>query len=146
MYTERLSEALYPLARLNPANKTVANHDTGYVSVKNYHRVWAVIEVGVMAQGATLDALLYQATDTAGTGGKVIAGKSITQLTQAGGDGNQILCIELQTEELDVDNAFDCVQLRLTVAGGTVYAAAQLYGCSTRFAATPTTNWEEIVG
>lgn len=145
-YTSRVSERLYPLGRLDPANKAAATHATAWVSLQDYHRAWFVVEVGVMAAGATLDAGIQQATDTAGTGAKAITGKTITQLTQAGGDGNQILCIELQTEELDVDGGFDCVRGYLTVGTNTVYAACQLYGADTRFAAPPTTNWEEIVG
>ena len=57
-----------------------------------------------------------------------------------------LLCIELQTEELDVDGAFDCIMLRLTVAEAAVECSAWIFGLSPRYPPVPTTNWEEIVG
>ena len=141
MYTARFSELAYPLVAQYSDSFGAGDHDTAYVSLQDYHRAVALINVGDMVQGATLDALLFQATDTAGTSGKAITGKAITQLTQAGGDSDTLLCIEL-----DVDGGFDCIMLRLTVTDAAVEYSAWVFGLSPRYPPVPTTNWEEIVG
>ena len=146
MYTARFSELAYPLVAQYSDSFGAGNHDTDYVSLQDYHRAVILINVGDMQATATLDALLYQGTSTAGAGAKVITGKAITQLTQAGGDSDTLLCIELQTEELDVDGAFDCIMLRLTVAEAAVECSAWIFGLSPRYPPVPTTTWEEIVG
>ena len=146
MYTARLSELMYPLVAENADSHGAGTVNSACVSVATYHRVWLVLDVGDMVQDATLDAGLQQATTTACAGVKAIAGKTITQLTQAGGDGNDLVCIELQTEELDVDGGFDCVRFYVTVAGAAVEYSAILYVCEPRFAPTPTANWTEVTG
>jgi hypothetical protein len=103
------------------------------------------MHVGDMGAGATVDMVMYQATDAAGTNAKAITGKAITQLTQAGGDAGSTVCIELRTEELDVDGGFAFVGATLTVG----VAAADigiiaLAGCS-NYVPVPTTAWTEIV-
>lgn len=145
MYTERFSERMCPLANLHADSCAAGNHDTSYVSLQSYHRAAFLIDVGDMGSNATLDAAVYQATDTSGTSAKAVTGKSITQLTQAGGDGDAILCIELQTEELDVDGGFDCVMLRVTVGTAAVEFSAWVLGIDPRYKPTSTSNWEEIV-
>lgn len=145
-YTERNSEVLYPLATYNADALGVGTFNSAYVLMRDYHRAWLVINVGEMGGGATLDAGIEQATDVAGAGVKAIAGKTITQLTQAGGDSDSLVCIELQTEELDVSLNFDAIRFYLTVAGAATEVSAILYGTQSRFEAVPTTNWAEIVG
>lgn len=150
-YTERLSEAVYPLAIEYADSQAIGAHAGAWVNVSLYHRLWLVVNVGEMQAGATLDAALQQATTTAGAGVKAIlaknqvTNKAITQLTQAGGDGDDLVCIELQTEEMDVTNLFDCVRFVITIAGAAVEYAAVLYGCISRHKAVPTTNWTEII-
>jgi hypothetical protein len=151
MYTAGSYELEYPLAIEYADSQAAGTHASAWVNVRNYHRLKFDLNVGEMQAGATLDAQLRQATDTAGTGAKVIADKSglltkaITQLTQAGGDGDDLVRIELQTEELDVSNGFDCVQFSVVVAGAAVEYAAVLYGCESRHMPTPTANWTEII-
>ena len=144
-YTERFSECTCPLAALYSDSFAAGNHDTSYVSLQSYHRAVILINVGDLGTNATLDAALYQATDTSGTSAKAITGKSITQLTQAGGDGDGLYCIELQTEELDVDNAFDCIMLRTTVGTAACEYSAWVFGIDPRYEPTSTSNWGEIV-
>ena len=144
-YTERLSEVMYPLVMEYSDSLSVATHTSSYVSLANYHRAWCFINVGDMGSSATLDVALYQATDTSGTSAKAITSKSITQLTQAGGDGDDLLCIELQGEELDVDGGFDCVAVVATVGTAAVEFSLVLFGCVSRYDPTPTSNWAEVV-
>jgi hypothetical protein len=143
-YTERFSETHYPLLNEPPDSLGPAATASSWVNVANYHRLIFVLHVGDMGQSGTIDAQLYQATDTSGTSAKVITGKSITQLTQAGGDGNEIVCIEVRTEELDVTNGFDCVKVLLTTGTAASEYSWILYGLVSRFEPVPTTNWAEI--
>jgi len=146
-YTQRFTEVheLLDSAWLVPANKAIAAYTTGYVSMANHQRAVYILLTGVMAQGATLDLALWQATDTAGTGAKLIAGKNITQLTQAAGDLNDACIIEVRTEELDVDGGFDCIAGILTIAGGAVFSTVlPLFGAS-NYVPVPVANWTEVV-
>lgn len=151
LYTQRFSEGHYPLVEENADSFAANTYDSAYASLQDYHRAVLVINVGDMGQGATLDVQIRQATSAAGAGVKTIADKAgtgtkaITQLTQAGGDGNQLLCIELQTEELDVDNRFSFVGVRAVVAGASIEYSWILYGIITRFKPVPTTNWDEVI-
>ena len=79
------------------------------------------------------------------TGVKAITGKAATQLTQAGGDGNELVCIELRTEELDIANGFEHVSVRVTIANANVEYAVVLFGAVPRYLPVATTNWSEIV-
>ncbi len=143
-YTQRFTEGMELLGVLNPASQTVVQ-DTGNLLTENVHRGVAIIHVGVMAGTATLDADLEQASDTTAGTRKAITGKSITQLTQAGGDGDQVVVIEWRAEELDVDGGFEYVNLEVTPASAAVIFGAQVWGVVQRFKPVSTTNIEEIV-
>jgi hypothetical protein len=145
-FTERFTEVWYPLASENSDIYTPGTTNGTWVSLANYHRAVLVIIVGDMVATSTLDAGIQQATDTAGTGAAAIAGKTITQLTAAGGDGNDLVAIELRTEELNVTGGFDCVRYYVTVGTANVELGCTLYGGVPRFQPTATTNWTEIVG
>ena len=145
-YTNRVSEDMYPLASEFADSLTAVAHTSAYVSLANYHRAWFYLNIGEMQQGSSLDVSFLQATTTTGADGKAfVPAKAITQLTAAAGDGNQLVCVEIQTSELDVDGGFDCIAVLLTIAGATVELAWSLFGVISRFKEVPTTNWEEIV-
>ena len=145
-YTQRVSEDFAPLVSYNADSLGAGTTTSAYVDMETYHRGWLVLNVGEMQAGATLDVSLRQATDNAGAGVKAITGKAITQLTQAGGDGDDLLCIELQTEELDVDGGFNFVTVTVTVAVDNVELAWTYFGTQSRFKPVPVTNWTEVVG
>ena len=151
MYTAGSYELHAPLIVENADSLTAATYTSAYVSLSDYHRAFLDINVGEMQAGATLDVQILQATSAAGAGAKVIADKSgtgnkaITQLTQAGGDGDDLLRIELQTEELDVTGAFEFVAVQVVVANAAVELGYVLYGNQARYKPTPTTNWTEVV-
>lgn len=145
-YTERFSEVHYPLAHHLPLARDASVNYSAYVSLANYHRAVLVVHVGAMTANSTLDAGIQQASDSTGTGVKAITGKAITQLTQAGGDGNEDpIVIELRTEELDVTGGFEHVRFYVTVGTNPVTYSAVLYGIVSRYEPVPTTNWAQIV-
>lgn len=145
-YTRRVSEYAYPALGEHADSIAVGNHTTAWFALRDYHRAWCYIDIGDMVAGASLDVWLEQATTVAGAGAKAITGKAITQMLQASGHGDDWLCIELQTEELDVTNNFDCIRVRYYVGGAAVELSITLFAIEPRFMATPTTNWHEVVG
>jgi len=142
-YTERRSEVMYPLLHEH-ADSLTGWISSAWISMEAYHRGWLVLNVGDIAADTTVDLYLQQATTVGGLGGKAITGKAITQLTA--GDDDVLCCIELQTEEMDVSNQFDFVNVVVHINNSTAEIAWIFYGCEPRYAATPTTNWQEIVG
>ena len=144
-YTHRFSEVHEMVGFAVDAFAPAVYTSLAYRPMANHQRAVAILLVGTMGQGATVDFVLMQATDTAGTAAKAIAGKAITQLTQAGGDGNDACIIEVRTEELDVDGGFDCVGGILTVANTACdIGVLGLMGCS-NYVPVPVANWTEIV-
>jgi hypothetical protein len=144
-YTERFSEVHYPLVSEFPDSMAANTYTSARVSLAKYHRAVLVLSVGDMAAGAKLDVALYQATAASGGSTKAITGKAITQLTQASGDGNDVFCIELQTEELDVTGGYEHVYVVAVVDTDAVEYGWTLFGIQPRYAPVATTNWEERI-
>lgn len=143
-YTELFSEMHEP-GLFEPADSfAISTRDSAYMNMENYHRGVLQLIVGDMAGGATLDVQIRQATDAAGTGVKAIAGKAITQLTQAGGDGNDYIVIELQTEQMDAANDFDFVGVRCVIAGAAVEYAYVFNAYESRYSPVPQGNYTEV--
>lgn len=146
-YTERFTEQ-YQLAAVEfPDSLGPATTNGAWLNMADFHRAFFLLLVGDIAGGGTVDFLLQQATTAAGGGpAKAIVGKAITQLTQAGGDGDDACGIELQMEELDVTGRFSFVRWVLTtgVAAAEV-AVAVLKGEPARFQPTVVTAWTEII-
>jgi hypothetical protein len=76
---------------------------------------------------------------------KIIPGKAITQLTQADHDGNDAVCIEVRTEEMDVDGGFAFLGAVMVIAGGTVEATITGFAGCSNYPPVPVTNWTEII-
>ena len=144
-YTHRFTEVHEVLDVLVPAVYTPAAYTTAYVELANHQRVFYLLVTGVMVAQSTINLQIWQATDAAGTAAKVVAGKAITALTAVGGDGNDIVGIEVRTEELDVDAKFSFVAGILTVGvANSALALVPIYGCS-NYPPVPVTNWTEII-
>jgi len=144
-YTNRFTE-VWELWGADADTYAIGVHQPAlYRSLGNHQRAVLIVNVGTIAAGGTVDIALTQATDAAGTGAKAIAGKAITQLTQAGGDSGSTIAIELRTEELDVDGGFSFVGGAVTVAGNTAEVGLfALLGCS-NYVPVSTAAWTEIV-
>lgn len=149
-YTERFSEVHYPLLTVPPAVKSATTEQiSSYVSLANYHRAALVIQTGAIAATGTVKVRLIQAKDTSGTtpiGIPTTATQDKITSTLTTADANSVIVIELRTEELDVNNGYDCVAIGYDVDTDTVALGIVLYGIEPRFAAVPTTNYNEIVG
>lgn len=118
---------------IDPDLNTAATYTTGWVHMGTFEAIQAIVMAGALGASATLDAKLEQATDGSGTGAKDIAGKAITQLTQAGGDDDKQAIINCRSDELDVNNNFDYVRLSMTVATASSDSAAVVLGHYARY-------------
>ena len=142
-YTERFSEVHEPLATEFADSRGPVAFQSAYLDMENYHRAFLLLNVGEMVQGATLDLALWEAQDNTGTGAQALTGKAITQLTQAGGDGDDLCGIELRSEEMTP--GYKYLQVRMTIANAAVEVGYTLFGFISRYNYVPTTAYTEIV-
>lgn len=144
-YTHRLTE-VWELLGANAGEFTPDTYTPlAFRALGNHQRAVLIMHVGDMGAGATVDLQLLQATDAAGADAKAITGKSITQLTQAGGDAGSTVAIEVRTEEMDVSDGFTFIGAQLTVANANCdIGIVALAGCS-NYVPVAMTNWTEIV-
>lgn len=141
-YTTRFTEVNRVDQLKYPQTLDTGVHDCGWWSMRDYARACFLISVGNIAAAATFDAWLIQAQDDAGTGLKTISGCNITDLD--GTDDNAMIAIELRTEELDVDNGFDYISLRIHCEGQST-VDAKLIRRIPRYAPVGTTQFTEVV-
>jgi len=132
-YTDLETEHQQLLAVIHP-DLGLGTYYTPWFSMATTHKLVCYVLVGDLGASATLDCELHQARDTVGTGAKAITGKAITQLTQAGGDGDDVCAIELRTEEMDVQNRFACVRVRVDALVAASNFAVMVLGNVPRYA------------
>ena len=102
---------------------TNAQNNGGYLSMKNYSRVMAYVEIGTWDSGDDLDECrLQQATDSSGTSVKDFttdaSGGDYDTDNPVDADGDFVI-IEARAEDMDVDNGFDFVRLYVAEGGNT---------------------------
>ena len=142
---EKLSEALAVLAAIDPSSQAAGTAASGWVSMAEFDRILALVQVGTFGALATVDANLSQAQDSSGTGAKPIgAGKAISQLTAAGGNNVQAL-IDVRAGELDVAGGFGFVALEIKVGTAPTETAGILLGGDARFAPASSFNQAGVV-
>lgn len=118
---------------VDPDANTVGDKDTVWMDAAAFDSMMAIIQTGILGASATVDAKLLEATDAAGAGAKDITGKAITQLLKASNDDDQAI-INLRADELDVDNGFAFVLLRVTIGTATSDCSAVVLGLDPRYA------------
>lgn len=139
-YTERFSEVWSLLGTINPASHTT-EQNTGYVSLHQYHRAVVIIHTGVI--GGNLDVDIEEATDTSGSSSQSMdSGNKDITLT-ATTDDNTVSVIEIRTEEMDVTNLRDCVNVEVTPAQAGIFGV-QIWGGVPRYAPVSTTNLDSV--
>lgn len=126
-------EQVYVETVVNPEVTVTGTVPAVYIDVADYERFVFLIHHG--ATDGNLDAQVVQATDSAGTGSKNITGAAITQLGAT--DDDKQVSIEVQSDQLDIANAFGFVAITLTISGITTMAATFI-GLNTRH--TPVTQ------
>ncbi len=126
-----------------PDTRAIQTYVSSPFSMRDYGRAAFIIQVGEIADGGTVNAHLEQEKTAAGVEYKDITGKAITQLTAA--DANSVVVIELDADELDVDNAYDHVRLRIIIGGNTVECAALIQRFAPLYAPVGVTQLAEVV-
>jgi hypothetical protein len=118
----RLSEhASFDLLETSDIGGTNAQNSGGYLSMKNYSRVMAYVELGTWNASDDLDECrLQQATDSSGTSVKDFttdaSGGDYDTDAPIDADGDFVI-IEARAEDLDVDNGFDYIRLYVAEGG-----------------------------
>lgn len=126
------SEHLALLAAISPVSQGVGTANSGWVDIKNFHALMALIKTGVLGTSATVDAKLQQATSSGGAGAKDVTNKAITQIVKASGDNKQAI-INLKASDLDTEGGFEFVQLSITVGTAASLVAGEVWGAYPRF-------------
>lgn len=110
------------LSVIAPVAQATGTVRTTFFNMGLNQRCQFIVEVGNTGGSATVDATVYQATDTNGTGAKVLSpSKTITQITATGKNA----VINLNATELDVNNSFNCAALLITVGTASALLSSQ---------------------
>lgn len=134
------------LGVIDPDAYAASTVTTGWIDMSVWESLLAIVFAGTLGLSATLDAKLEQATSSGGAGAKDIAGKAITQLTEAGTDSDKQAVINLRSEELDVNGGFRYVRLSMTIAVAASDAGGVILGMDGRYSPTDATTVDEVVG
>jgi hypothetical protein len=129
---------------LVPADKGAGTHTGDWLDMSEAYRAFAILRVGTMGAGGTIDAKIEQAKDASGTDAKNL-GKSITQLDQSAGDGDALVGIEIEPGDLDTENGFRYIRWNITVADASSVISAFIIRGPLRFDPPATTVFEELV-
>ena len=96
---------------------------TSYVSMENFDRAFAYVEIGTWNGTDDLDSChLLQATDSSGTSSKGLttsaSGGNYDTDSPVDADGNWVI-IDIRAEDLDTDNGFNHIALYVAEGGNT---------------------------
>ncbi len=142
MFTERFSEGAQLLAKINPASYS-SEQNTGFVSLANFHRAVIIIHAGVLGNNVDVD--IEQATNTSGSGTvKTVDSNSKDINLTATTDNNTVSVIEIRSEELDIANGYDCINVEATPAGAGAIFGVQIWGIAPRYKPVATTNLDSV--
>ena len=107
------SEKIAVLGTIDPDAYAASTIVSDYCSLEKFESLMIVLTVGDIVATGTIDAVVKQATSSAGAGAKnLTTSKAITQLTQAGSDSNKQVIINVRAEDLDMANNFDLIDGR----------------------------------
>ena len=122
--SQRLSEhASIDLLDLADIGGTNAQNNGGWLSMKNFSRAMAYVEIGTWDSSDDLDECRFQqATDSSGTSAKDLtsdqSGGNYDTDNPVDANGNFVI-IEIRGEDMDVDNGFDYIRLYVAEGGNT---------------------------
>jgi len=146
----RFAEECQIVPLIIPVDLDDGANASDWVSMKNYNHLSIIILAGIGTNGSDLVITLDQATTVAGAGTKTLnmteihhkvgatalnAVSLFTRVTQTAANGydtdgiddaenESMYIIEVDRDELDGDNDFDCLQLNIAKAGATKLGGA----------------------
>jgi hypothetical protein len=127
------SDQITVVGKIDPDALAPGTVTSGWIKASDYPQFLAAVQVGDFVTSGVLDAKLEQATSAAGAGAKDVTGSAITQLTEAGGDDDKIVLINIDPRKLDVENEFDYFRLSMTGGVADVEVAGLILGLSARY-------------
>ncbi|HMJ03128.1 MAG TPA: hypothetical protein VK506_09305 [Conexibacter sp.] len=135
---------------IDPVNGATAANNGDWISLKNWRRCAFVVLGAVGIAGEDLAITLRQAKDVSGTSAKDLVGiarvdvknavdietiGTFTKVTQTesatytntdSGESQNLFVVEVDAEQLDVNNGFDCVTVNIADTGTTAKLIAVL--------------------
>lgn len=140
-------EKMQIVSAVPPINLNGQANNGDWVSMKNFNRCTVLVFAAAGTAANDLTVTLRQASDVSGTGAKALDFTRIdskeaalqtsvgqfTAVTQAAantyvsatnGESELIYAIDVQGEDFDVDNGFDCLQVQLSQPGATKIGCA----------------------
>lgn len=121
MFTNaKASELAALVGVIDPDAYSAAAYETGYVDMSLFENIMAIAILGDFVSTGTADFKLQSSASA--SGGSDIAGKSITQLTQAGTDSNKQSIINLRRDDLPEGHRYVKAVLTLGTAGADMTA------------------------
>lgn len=117
---------------IDPDNYAGTTVTTGWVSLKDFGSILALIAWGDLGAGGTVNAKLEQSSDESPMATvKDVTGKAITEVdsTDSPEPHNKQALINCRADELDVANGYNLVRLSITSALGSPEVNSDLFGC-----------------
>ncbi len=101
MSISQLTERLSLIGTIDPDAYSANTYTTDEIDMKNFKRVMFILTVGTLGSSATVDFEINGGSaSNAGSHATLLTGKDATQLTQAGGDSDKQVIIEVSSEEV----------------------------------------------
>ena len=138
MANANLSERLAVVATIDPDAYGIGEQSSDTIDMQYFDRVMFIVLAGDLGALATLDFKVQESAD--GSTWSDLSGKSITQLTQAGGDSDKQAIVEVKADELSAGYRYvkgvmtvgtaasDCGMV--AIAGDLRYSPAEDYDLS----------------
>jgi hypothetical protein len=138
------SEAISPVAHINPQSATAGTYTSGWVDMDIWAKVLAVVNVGTISSNGTVAFKLEQATSSGGAGAKDITGKAIVGLTQTPTDNsNSIAEINCRADELDIANSFRFLRINVVTATAASLLSGTVFGLDCKYG--PASNNDDTI-
>lgn len=90
-------ERLAVVGRIAPDNHAAGSYTTDVIDLANTGSVTFFLQVGTLGVGGTVDFLVNSADNSGMANSTTLPNTSITQLTQAGGNGDEIVIVHVDS-------------------------------------------------
>jgi hypothetical protein len=151
MTIRRLADEMQLVAAIIPVNMATAGNAGDWVSLKHFRHVSVIVFKGIGAAGEDPVISILQAQAVAGTGSKALNTSRLsakvgatalsavglfTEVTQAAGatytdlvgaENEALWVFDIDAEDLDVENGFDCLSVSIADVGATAQLGCALY-------------------
>lgn len=124
----KMAQEVPLIAALAPVSQAAGARSTVWLPAKDYFNFMALINIGVLGGGGTVDAKIEQATSDTGAGAKDL-GKAIVQVNA----NNKTAQISFTQNDFDMGNSFAFYRLTMTVGTAASLTSGAIFGGDARF-------------